>query len=83
MWLTGARDSAEEVRNNAIFGLGEMVLYGKEHVFRLLFISKVKKDLIIGICEAERKTTLCTHSSSCLTHSVKDHLCKRCFVACN
>lgn len=37
MWLTGARDSAEEVRNNAIFGLGEMVLYGKEHVFRLLF----------------------------------------------
>ncbi|CAG9821795.1 unnamed protein product [Phaedon cochleariae] len=33
MWLTGARDSADEVRNNAIFGLGEMILHGKEKVF--------------------------------------------------
>ncbi|ENN75169.1 hypothetical protein YQE_08282, partial [Dendroctonus ponderosae] len=33
MWLTGAKDGADEVRNNAIFGLGEMVLYGKHTVF--------------------------------------------------
>lgn len=46
MWLTGARDSAEEVRNNAIFGLGEMVLYGKEHVFRLLFRKACAKQKI-------------------------------------
>lgn len=33
LWLTGARDAADEVRNNAIFGLGEMILHGKEKVF--------------------------------------------------
>ncbi|KAJ8957095.1 hypothetical protein NQ318_007310 [Aromia moschata] len=33
LWLTGAKDSSEEVRNNAIFGLGEMILYGKDRVF--------------------------------------------------
>ncbi|XP_074042768.1 importin-4 [Leptinotarsa decemlineata] len=33
LWLTGARDSCEEVRNNAIFGLGEMILYGKDKIF--------------------------------------------------
>lgn len=33
MWLTGARDSAEEVRNNSIFGLGEMMLHGKDRIF--------------------------------------------------
>lgn len=33
LWLTGAKDSAEEVRNNSIFGLGEMLLYGKEKLF--------------------------------------------------
>lgn len=33
MWLTGAKDSADEVRNNAIFGLGEMILHGKDRVF--------------------------------------------------
>lgn len=34
LWLTGAKDSSEEVRNNAIFGLGEMILHGKDRVFR-------------------------------------------------
>lgn len=34
LWLSGAKDPAEEVRNNAMFGLGEMILYGKEKVFR-------------------------------------------------
>ncbi|VEN33574.1 unnamed protein product [Callosobruchus maculatus] len=33
LWLVGAKDPNEEVRNNAIFGLGEMILYGKEAVF--------------------------------------------------
>lgn len=37
VWLTGAKDSAEEVRNNSIFGLGEMILHGKEKCFRLEF----------------------------------------------
>lgn len=37
MWLTGAKDGADEVRNNAIFGLGEMVLYGKHTVFGYVF----------------------------------------------
>lgn len=34
LWFSGARDAADEVRNNAIFGLGEMILHGKEKVFR-------------------------------------------------
>lgn len=34
IWLTGAKDSAEEVRNNSVFGLGEMILHGKEKIFR-------------------------------------------------
>ncbi|KAJ8924603.1 hypothetical protein NQ315_000753 [Exocentrus adspersus] len=33
LWLTGAKDPSEEVRNNSIFGLGEMILYGREKVF--------------------------------------------------
>nr|CAI5837652.1 unnamed protein product [Callosobruchus analis] len=33
LWLVGAKDPNEEVRNNAIFGLGEMILYGKDAVF--------------------------------------------------
>lgn len=34
MWFTGAKDAAEEVRNNSVFGLGEMILHGKEKIFR-------------------------------------------------
>lgn len=34
LWLAGAKDSADEVRNNAIFGVGEMVLHGKNCVFK-------------------------------------------------
>lgn len=33
LWLNGSKDEADEVRNNAIFGLGEMILYGKDKVF--------------------------------------------------
>ncbi|KAJ8965378.1 hypothetical protein NQ317_015677 [Molorchus minor] len=33
LWMTGAKDASEEVRNNAIFGLGEMLLHGKDRVF--------------------------------------------------
>ncbi|CAG9833233.1 unnamed protein product [Diabrotica balteata] len=35
LWFTGARDSADEVRNNAIFGLGEMILHGKDKILSL------------------------------------------------
>lgn len=34
LWLTGAKDACDEVRNNSIFGLGEMVLHGGESLFR-------------------------------------------------
>ncbi|KAJ8943944.1 hypothetical protein NQ314_009608 [Rhamnusium bicolor] len=33
LWLTGAKDSSDEVRNNAVFGLGEMILHGKDRIF--------------------------------------------------
>lgn len=33
LWSTGAKDNNEEVRNNSVFGLGEMILYGKECLF--------------------------------------------------
>lgn len=32
LWLAGAKDSSEECRNNAVFGLGEMILHGKDAV---------------------------------------------------
>ncbi|XP_068893273.1 importin-4-like [Tenebrio molitor] len=35
LWLAGAKDAADEVRNNAIFGLGEMILHGKSAIFPL------------------------------------------------
>lgn len=34
LWLTGAKDTCDEVRNNSIFGLGEMVLHGGDRIFR-------------------------------------------------
>lgn len=34
LWLTGAKDSSDEVRNNSIFGLGEMILHGRECVYK-------------------------------------------------
>ncbi|KAK9877960.1 hypothetical protein WA026_020178 [Henosepilachna vigintioctopunctata] len=34
IWLTGLKDSADEVRNNSVFGLGEMILHGKDKIFR-------------------------------------------------
>ncbi|KAG5874324.1 hypothetical protein JTB14_016355 [Gonioctena quinquepunctata] len=33
LWLNGAKDSCDEVRNNAIFGLGEMILHGKDKIY--------------------------------------------------
>ena len=38
LWLTGAKDAADEVRNNAIFGLGEMILHGKDRIFPYPFV---------------------------------------------
>ncbi|XP_066250026.1 importin-4-like [Euwallacea similis] len=51
MWLTGAKDSAEEVRNNAIFGLGEMVLHGKDRVFNYY------NDILHALSQAVSKET--------------------------
>jgi hypothetical protein len=39
LWLAGAKDAADEVRNNAIFGLGEMILHGKSAIFPYPFKS--------------------------------------------
>lgn len=39
LWLAGAKDTADEVRNNAIFGLGEMVLHGKDCVFQYVLLN--------------------------------------------
>lgn len=33
IWHTGCSDKSDEVRNNAVFGLGEMVLYGRDCIF--------------------------------------------------
>ncbi|XP_044765904.1 importin-4-like [Coccinella septempunctata] len=33
LWKAGIRDRADEVRNNAVFGLGEMILHGKDKIF--------------------------------------------------
>ncbi|XP_022906239.1 importin-4-like [Onthophagus taurus] len=33
LWVAGAKDESEDVRNNSVFGLGEMVLYGKDCMF--------------------------------------------------
>lgn len=44
LWLTGAKDTCDEVRNNSIFGLGEMILHGEDRIFRYLlsYISTTK-----------------------------------------
>lgn len=34
LWLVGMKDNSEEVRNNAVYGLGEMILHGKDATFR-------------------------------------------------
>ncbi|XP_018320441.1 importin-4 isoform X2 [Agrilus planipennis] len=33
LWFAGAKDKSDEVRNNSIYGLGEMALHGKDCVF--------------------------------------------------
>lgn len=33
LWHAGAKDSEAEVRNNSVYGLGEMILYSKECLF--------------------------------------------------
>lgn len=39
LWQTGAKDPNEECRNNAVYGLGEMILHGKNAVFVYPFSS--------------------------------------------
>lgn len=36
-WYGGAKDSSDEVRNNSIYGIGEMVLHGRDCVFSYPF----------------------------------------------
>ncbi|KAF5282240.1 hypothetical protein FQA39_LY17660 [Lamprigera yunnana] len=33
LWFTGAKDTSDEVRNNSVYGLGEMVLHGRDCVY--------------------------------------------------
>lgn len=56
LWLTGAKDSAEEVRNNAIFGLGEMVLHGKEKIFS--FYTDILQSLSAAVAKETHAGTL-------------------------
>jgi hypothetical protein len=36
LFLQLSRDESDELRNNVIFGIGEMFLHGKEALFRIL-----------------------------------------------
>ncbi|CAG9770533.1 unnamed protein product [Ceutorhynchus assimilis] len=56
MWLTGAKDSAEEVRNNSIFGLGEMVLHGKDRVFN--YYNEILQSLSQAVSKESHSGTL-------------------------
>jgi HEAT repeat protein len=40
-FLQFSRDESDDVRNNAIFGAGEMVFYGKEAVFPYPFLQSM------------------------------------------
>ncbi|KAF7274386.1 importin-4-like [Rhynchophorus ferrugineus] len=51
MWLSGARDPADEVRNNSIFGLGEMILHGKDKIFSHY------NEILQGLSQAVAKET--------------------------
>ncbi|KAI4469507.1 importin beta [Holotrichia oblita] len=33
LWVSGAKDPNDDVRNNSVFGLGEMILHGKDCIF--------------------------------------------------
>lgn len=39
LWHSGAKDPNEECRNNAVYGLGEMILHGKDVIFPYPFHS--------------------------------------------
>lgn len=41
LWHAGAKDKNEEVRNNAVFGLGEMILHGKDSIFPYPFVLQI------------------------------------------
>jgi hypothetical protein len=45
LFLQVSRDESDEVRNNAIFGIGEMVLHGKEALFPYPFQHYVAKSM--------------------------------------
>jgi hypothetical protein len=45
LFLQVSRDESDEVRNNAIFGIGEMALHGKEALFPYPFQRYVAKSM--------------------------------------
>ncbi|KAJ3660491.1 hypothetical protein Zmor_004938 [Zophobas morio] len=56
LWLTGAKDAADEVRNNAIFGLGEMILHGKDRIFP--FYQDILQSLSAAVAKESHAGTL-------------------------
>jgi hypothetical protein len=48
LFLQLSKDESDEVRNNAIFGTGEMVLHGKHSLFPYPFTQYVKKSVDIN-----------------------------------
>jgi len=48
LFLQLSKDESDEVRNNAIFGIGEMVLHGKHSLFPYPFTQYVKKSVAIN-----------------------------------
>jgi hypothetical protein len=45
LFLELSRDESDEVRNNAIYGIGEMALHGKEALFPYPFVQYVRKSV--------------------------------------
>jgi hypothetical protein len=48
LFLQLSKDESDEVRNNAIFGIGEMVLHGKHSLFPYPFTQYVKKSFTVN-----------------------------------
>jgi hypothetical protein len=53
LFLQLSKDESDEVRNNAIFGIGEMVLHGKDSLFPYPFAQCVKMSVTanwVAVC---------------------------------
>lgn len=49
LWFIGIKDSSDEVRNNSVFGLGEMVLHGKDCVFPYPFYTLESVGIVCNV----------------------------------